>query len=217
MHDLHRQLGTAPGSGGPAGPGPRPLCCGRAEREPELRGSDSQRGARELPRLADARGRLRPRGPNRPRPYPRASRATEPMARRSSCATSGRRPRRSEGSSRRASTRPCSRTSTGASRWGITTGNPSTRPRAPSTDGPPTPRHPRPGPLSRPPGPWLPANAVLVEGSRALALLGDRVSTDHISPAGEYRRIPPRGSTCSRTGSRSPISTRTARAEATTR
>jgi len=35
------------------------------------------------------------------------------------------------------------------------------------------------------PAPWLPKDGVLVEGARALVLLGDRVSTDHISPAGE--------------------------------
>ncbi|MGA8092440.1 MAG: aconitate hydratase AcnA [Thermoplasmata archaeon] len=33
--------------------------------------------------------------------------------------------------------------------------------------------------------PWLPKDGVLAEGARALVLLGDRVSTDHISPAGE--------------------------------
>jgi aconitate hydratase len=35
------------------------------------------------------------------------------------------------------------------------------------------------------PAPWLPRDGVLAEGARALVLLGDRVSTDHISPAGE--------------------------------
>jgi len=43
------------------------------------------------------------------------------------------------------------------------------------------------------PTPWLPANGVVVEGSRALALLGDRVSTDHISPAGEIPADSPAG------------------------
>jgi aconitate hydratase A / 2-methylisocitrate dehydratase len=35
------------------------------------------------------------------------------------------------------------------------------------------------------PPPWLPTNGALARGARALLVLGDRVSTDHISPAGE--------------------------------
>ncbi|MGA8710746.1 MAG: aconitate hydratase AcnA [Thermoplasmata archaeon] len=38
------------------------------------------------------------------------------------------------------------------------------------------------------PAPWLPTDHLLSDGVRALVVLGDRVSTDHISPAGE---IPP--------------------------
>jgi len=43
------------------------------------------------------------------------------------------------------------------------------------------------------PSPWLPRDGQLVEGARALALLGDRVSTDHISPAGEIPADSPAG------------------------
>jgi len=43
------------------------------------------------------------------------------------------------------------------------------------------------------PAPWLPKEGVLVEGARALVLLGDRVSTDHISPAGEIPEDSPAG------------------------
>ena len=46
--------------------------------------------------------------------------------------------------------------------------------------------------LSLPP-PWLPNDGILVEGARVLALLGDRVSTDHISPAGEIPTGTPAG------------------------
>ncbi|HUJ77776.1 MAG TPA: aconitate hydratase AcnA [Thermoplasmata archaeon] len=46
--------------------------------------------------------------------------------------------------------------------------------------------------LSLPP-PWLPKDGILVEGARVLALLGDRVSTDHISPAGEIPTGTPAG------------------------
>lgn len=43
------------------------------------------------------------------------------------------------------------------------------------------------------PAPWLPANGMLAEGARALVALGDRVSTDHISPAGEIPVDSPAG------------------------
>ncbi len=43
------------------------------------------------------------------------------------------------------------------------------------------------------PAPWLPQKGVLVKGARALALLPDKVSTDHISPAGEIPEDSPAG------------------------
>ena len=43
------------------------------------------------------------------------------------------------------------------------------------------------------PPPWLPLDGRLVEDARALAVLGDRVSTDHISPAGEIPEDSPAG------------------------
>jgi aconitate hydratase len=43
------------------------------------------------------------------------------------------------------------------------------------------------------PAPWLPREGVLAEGARALVVLGDRVSTDHISPAGEIPEDSPAG------------------------
>jgi aconitate hydratase len=46
--------------------------------------------------------------------------------------------------------------------------------------------------LSLPP-PWLPTDGVIVRGARVLALLGDQVSTDHISPAGEIPEDSPAG------------------------
>jgi aconitate hydratase len=41
--------------------------------------------------------------------------------------------------------------------------------------------------------PWLPKDGTLVVGARALLALGDRVSTDHISPAGEIPATTPAG------------------------
>ncbi len=43
------------------------------------------------------------------------------------------------------------------------------------------------------PPPWLPKDGVLVDGARALLAVGDRVSTDHISPAGEIPATTPAG------------------------
>ena len=43
------------------------------------------------------------------------------------------------------------------------------------------------------PPPWLPKDELLAEGVRALVVLGDRVSTDHISPAGEIPADSPAG------------------------
>ncbi len=46
----------------------------RALGQPQLRGADQPRGARQLPGLAAAGGRLRARRPHRPRPHDRAAR-----------------------------------------------------------------------------------------------------------------------------------------------
>jgi len=43
------------------------------------------------------------------------------------------------------------------------------------------------------PPPWLPKDGLLASGARALAVLGDRVTTDHISPAGEIPEDSPAG------------------------
>ncbi|HTT44635.1 MAG TPA: aconitate hydratase AcnA [Thermoplasmata archaeon] len=43
------------------------------------------------------------------------------------------------------------------------------------------------------PPPWLPREGTLAQGVRALVVLGDRVSTDHISPAGEIPLDSPAG------------------------
>ncbi len=50
------------------------------------------------------------------------------------------------------------------------------------------------------PAPWLPSHRRLVRGARALAVLGDKVSTDHISPAGEIPEGTPAGEYLRRRG-----------------
>jgi aconitate hydratase len=48
-------------------------------------------------------------------------------------------------------------------------------------------------PFLKLPPPWLPAGGRLAREARALVVLGDRVSTDHISPAGEIPEKTPAG------------------------
>jgi aconitate hydratase len=48
-------------------------------------------------------------------------------------------------------------------------------------------------PYLRLPPVWMPKDGVIARGARVLALLGDRVSTDHISPAGEIPGDTPAG------------------------
>ncbi len=56
-----------------------------------------------------------------------------------------------------------------------------------------------------------------IEGARALALLGDSITTDHISPAGSIAGSSPAASTCEAMASSRASSTRTAPGAATTR
>jgi aconitate hydratase len=56
-----------------------------------------------------------------------------------------------------------------------------------------------------------------IEGARLLALLGDSVTTDHISPPGRSRPTARQGATSASTASSSARSTPTGRAAATTR
>ena len=64
------------------------------QRQPQLRGPRPCRGAGELPRVAAAGRRLRPRRPHRHRLGHRAARHRHATASRSSCRTSGRRSRK---------------------------------------------------------------------------------------------------------------------------
>jgi Aconitase A len=56
-----------------------------------------------------------------------------------------------------------------------------------------------------------------IEGARCLVMLGDSVTTDHVSPAGSIKPDSPAASTSSSTASSGRTSTRTARGAATTR
>ena len=65
--------------------------------------------------------------------------------------------------------------------------------------------------------PTEPAGVRDIEGARVLALLGDSVTTDHISPAGTIRADSPAGRCSSSTACSRRTSTPTARGAATTR
>ncbi len=217
LHDLHRELRAAARGGLARGRRQRPRRLRRALREPELRGAHPSRGEGELPRLAAARRRLRARRADGRRPRrPSRSRTTR-TASRSTCATSGRPPRRSPTRSPRRCAARCSAaptpTSTPATRRWRALDTPegdlfawepdSTYVRLPPYfDG----MSPRAGHGRRRLG-------------RALPRDGRRLGHDrpHLARRLDQARLARRRATSSSTASSAPTSTRTARDAATTR
>ena len=108
LHDLHRQLRPARRADREGDRGERPRRRGRPLGQPQLRGPDPSPRPGQLPRLAAARRRVRPRRPGRHRPDDRAARHRIATDARSCSPTSGPRPRRSGRSSAARSTRSCS-------------------------------------------------------------------------------------------------------------
>ena len=199
LHHLHRQL-RAPQSTDLEGD-QRQQALGRFSPlgQPELRGPRAPGSAHELPGLAAARRRVRAS----PARWTSTSPATRSDATRpampSSCATSGPRPSRSSRSSRAACPRRCSRRSyanvfEGDERWrGIAVPESETY----AWDGDSTYIQNPPyfeGMSRKPPG--LPS----VRGARCLALFGDSITTDHISPAGAIKKDAPAGRYLQETG-----------------
>ena len=194
LHDLHRQL--RPAAGGDLGGGRRgrPRRLRRALGQPQLRGAHPSRGEGELPRLAAARRRVRARRPDghRPRRTSRSARAA--TATTSSCSDIWPTRARGAGGGRpRPSAARCSRSTyadvfTGDERWR---------------------ELPVPGGRAVRVGAGLDlraAAAVLrrtcrpsrggfgdIAGARCLVMLGDSVTTDHISPAGAIKPDSPGG------------------------
>ena len=74
LHDVHRQQRAAARRGGGRGRGSRSGRRVGAERQPQLRGTHSAAGARQLSRVAAARGRLRTRGADDRRSHDRTAR-----------------------------------------------------------------------------------------------------------------------------------------------
>ena len=112
LHHLHRQLRAAARADLRGDPGQRPRGDRGALRQPQLRGPDQPGREDELPRLAAARGRVRARRHDGHRLRDRADRHRRATASRCSCATSGRRRRRSPRSSHASIGRRCSRATT---------------------------------------------------------------------------------------------------------
>ena len=117
----------------------------------------------------------------------------EPLRATPTCATSGPRSRRSTRRSSRRSSRTCSARATARSSRATRTGTASTSPRATATPGTTSP----PTSSSPPYFEGMPAEAPEgfdeIKGARAIALLGDSVTTDHISPAGAIKKDSPAG------------------------
>ena len=192
LHDLHRELGAA------ARRRQRGRAHGRAGGrrsalgQPQLRGAHPSAGASELPRLAAARGRLRPRRAASTPTSPASRSAPTRKDSRSTCTTCGRRPTRSRAVIERALTpdlydREYGRIWDGDERWRAldapTGAQFAFAPDSTYVREPPFFEH-----IGEPP-----AQLTDIVDARCLALLGDSVTTDHISPAGAIPADMPAG------------------------
>ena len=160
--------------------------------QPQLRGPHPPARARELSRLSPARRRLRARGLDHGRSRARAARhgrATAPRLPARALALERRGARRR---SRRASRPSCSSASTRRSGTATSAGARCPRPRARSSHWDrtrPTCASRRSSRISSP----SPSRSTDIEDARCLVVLGDSVTTDHISPAGAIPRDMPAG------------------------
>ena len=173
------------------------IAASRAFGQPQLRGARPPDRQGELPDVAAARRRLRARGPRQHRPADRAAREGQRRrgrlpARHLADARRGRRGARA----RRPTPRPTAR-STATSPSRIRSGTRSRRRRARSTSGTRSRPTFRSRPTSRSSA-WSRAASATSRGARPLAIFGDSVTTDHISPAGRHQgEVARRASTCS--------------------
>ena len=192
LHDLHRQLRPAAGADLGRGRRGRPRRLLRALRQPQLRGAHPPGGEGELPRLAAARRRLRARGPDGRRPARGAARRGRGRQRRlppRHLAERGGDPGDDRGLGARRDV-PAPRTPTSSP---ATSSGASCRcPRASSSSGSRT----RPTCAGRRTSTEMPPSPRPFEdiaGARCLVMLGDSVTTDHISPAGSIKPESPGG------------------------
>ena len=218
LHDLHRQLGPAAGGGVGGGQRERPRGGVGAVRQPQLRGPDQPGREDELPRVAAAGGGVRDRRVDGRRP--RARPAGDRPGRRAGLPARHLAERRRDRS--RSSTRPIAAEMfsrdyadvfAGDERWQTL----------------PTPTGEvfdlgrrvdlrAPAAVLRGDAARARSRSPTSTGARVLAMLGDSVTTDHISPAGSIKADSPAGRYLSR-ARRGPqaTSTPTAPGAATTR
>ena len=217
LHDLHRQLGPAARRGLGRDRRGRPRRVRGALGQPQLRGADPSRGEGELPRLAAARRRLRARRADGRRSRDGAARAGATTARDVYPARRVAELGRDRGDGRVVGARRDVHAHLRRRlhrRRGVA--QPAGARRRPLRLG---------GGLDLRAAPELPRGAVAragavadIEGARCLVVLGDSVTTDHISPAGSIRPDSPAGRLPRRARRRAArTSTRTARGAATTR
>ena len=192
LHDLHRQLRAAAGADQPGRQRPRPRGRVGALGQPQLRGPDQPRREDELPGVAAAGRRLRAGRVDGRRHHHRAARARTRTGPTSSSRTSGRPARRS----RRSSTRPCARRCSAGDYADVFAGD-DTWQNLPTPTGNTFEWDPDSTYVRKPPYfdgmPADPEPVTDIEGARVLAVLGDSVTTDHISPAGSIKADSPAG------------------------
>ena len=190
LHDVHRQFGAARSRARRGAHEERPHRRQRALGQPQLRGAHPPEREGELPHEPAAGRGVRHRRPGRHRSHARAAREQSTDA-RSICATSGRRCRRSMRSSGARSIPP----STGASMPTSPSQNPLWN-QIPAATGQlyewdPASLYIREPPYFDPS--MAAAPSAEFSGARALAIFGDSVTTDHISPAGAIKPTSPAG------------------------
>ena len=188
LHHLHRQLRTAAGRGQRRDLAERPVGRGRAVGQPQLRGAHPPAGAGQLPGLAAAGGRVRAGRQRQHRPHQPAGRQRprrQPGDARRALAD---RRRGRTGRGRRASRRALRPISTAASSTATSAGA-SCRCRPASCSSGIRTRPTCGRPPSSSDRPTCPTSS----DARLLAILGDSVTTDHISPAGSIASSTPAG------------------------
>ena len=193
LHDVHRQ--QRPAARGDLRCRRRRGSRGRlgAVGQPQLRGPDQPRREDELPGLAASVRRLRHRRDDGHRPLRRAAgrgRARPAGVPQGHLADA---PPRSPRRSRRRSSRTCSARATARCSRGTSAGHslevPDRESRSSGTSARPTCSGRRSSRGCR----AEPEPIQDIEGARVLAVLGDSVTTDHISPAGSIKRDSPAG------------------------
>ena len=192
LRDLHREQRAAPARGVGGGEGERPGSRGGPQRQQELRRPHPAAGEGELPGVAAAGGGVRPGRFHDDRSHRGSARAGTPRGRRSTSRTSGRRGQEIQAALLKAVSAESFRSAYsdvfgGDERWqGLQVPTGDRFQWAPDST---YIRHP-PFFEGLTLQPVAPSDIV---GGRALALLGDSVTTDHISPAGSIPADSPAG------------------------